>query len=96
MAAYLIADIDVRDAERYKEYVEHVPALIRKHRGEYRVRGGACRVLEGRWQPSRLIVLEFPTREDAVAFYDDPEYAPYRNLRLSIADSSLVIVDGCE
>ena len=94
MPVYLIADITVHDAERYREYVENVPALIRKHGGVYRVRGGDLQILEGDWSPSRLIVLEFPDRDAALAFHNDPEYEPYRNLRQSISDSSLVIVDG--
>ena len=94
MPVYLIADITVHDAERYREYVENVPALIRKHGGVYRVRGGDLQILEGDWSPSRLIVLEFPNRDAALAFHNDPEYEPYRNLRQSISDSNLVIVDG--
>ena len=95
MSAYLIANICVKDVERYKDYVAAVPALIAKHGGEYRVRGGDFEVLEGPWTPDRLVVLEFPDREAALAFYDDPDYAPFRALRQSVTDSSVVIVDGC-
>ena len=58
------------------------------------MRGGDSEVLEGAWTPDRLVVLEFPNREAALAFYDDPEYAPFRTLRQSVTDSSVVIVDG--
>lgn len=94
MPAYLLANIDLHDAERYKDYVERVPALIEKHRGRYRVRGGDAQVLEGTWSPSRLIILEFPDREAALAFYNDPEYEPHKRLRQSISDSNLILVDG--
>ncbi len=96
MSAYLIADIALHDADRYKEYVENVPALIEKHGGKYRVRGGDSQVLEGSWLPSRLIILEFPSREAALAFYNDPAYEPYKSLRQSISDGNLVVVDGYE
>ena len=96
MPAYLIADIKVHDPVRYREYVERVPALIRKHGGVYRVRGGDLEVLEGDWSPSRLIVLEFPDREAALAFHNDPAYEPFRSLRESITDSNLLVVDGHE
>ena len=96
MPAYLIADITVHDPVRYREYVENVPELIRKHGGVYRVRGGDLDVLEGDWSPSRLIVLEFPDREAALAFHNDPAYEPFRNLRQSITDSNLLVVDGHE
>lgn len=92
--AYLIANIELHDPERYKEYVERVPALIEKHGGQYRVRAGESRVLEGRWSPSRLVILEFPDRAAALAFYNDPDYEPYKRLRQSISESSLIVVDG--
>ena len=92
--AFLLANVAVRDPDRYREYVENVPALIRKHGGVYRVRGGDFEVLEGDWTPSRLIVLEFPDREAALAFHNDPEYEPYRDLRQALSDSNLVVVDG--
>ncbi len=95
MPAYLIANIELHDAEQYQDYVAHVPALIQKHGGTYRVRGGHTRVLEGNWSPARLVVLEFPDRAAALAFYDDPDYAVYKALRQSISSSSLILVDGC-
>ena len=94
MAAYLIADIDVREPERYKAYVESVPVLIAKHGGTYRVRGGEATTLEGEWSPARLIVLEFPDRAAALAFYNDPEYAPFKTLRQSVTDTQLVLAEG--
>ena len=96
MSAYLIADIDLHDADRYKIYVENVPALIKKHGGRYRVRGGQSEVLEGNWSPSRLVVLEFPDRTAALAFYNDQGYEPYKALRQSISTGSVVIVEGVE
>jgi uncharacterized protein (DUF1330 family) len=96
MSIYLIANIRVNDSERYKDYVANVPALIEKHGGEYRVRGGETQVLEGQWIPDRLVVLEFPDRDAAMAFYNDPDYAPFRELRQAVTDSALVLVDGCD
>ncbi len=94
MTAYLIADVDVRDVERYEEYKRKVPALIARHGGEYLVRGGDFEILEGDWRPTRLVLFRFPDREAIRAFMADPEYAPLIALRHSIADSSLVAIDG--
>lgn len=94
MSTYLIANIRVNDAERYKDYVANVPALIAKHGGQYRVRGGETQVLEGEWTPDRLVVLEFSDRDAAMAFYNDLDYAPFKTLRQSVTNSSVLIVDG--
>ena len=93
MSAYLIANIALHDAEQYKEYIEHVPALIEKHGGQYLVRGGRSEVLEGSWSPARLIVLEFPSRDAALAFYNDSDYAPFKALRQSVSTTDLILVD---
>ena len=94
MPAYVIANIRVTDAERYKDYVAGVTPLIEKHGGTYRVRAGASEVLEGQWTPDRFVVLEFPSREAALAFYNDPDYAPLRSLRQSITNSNVILIDG--
>jgi len=94
MPAYLIAVVEVHDAERYREYIERVPALIEKHGGRYLVRGGRMEVLEGDWSPPRIAIIEFPSRDAAHAFFADPDYEPYRRLRQAVTTSDLVLVDG--
>ena len=94
MAAYLIADIDVHDPATFERYRTAVPALIARHGGEYLVRGGALEVVEGTWQPKRIVVVKFPDKAAARAFLDDPEYQPVVELRLRSATSHLIIVDG--
>jgi uncharacterized protein (DUF1330 family) len=94
MTAYMIVNLDVHDPEGMAEYRDKVPALIAKHGGEYIVRGGEFEVLEGTWRPSRLVIFRFPDRQAIHGFYDDPDYAGLKALRLRTADSELVIVDG--
>ena len=93
--AYLIADISPHNVERYQDYIDNVPDLIKRHGGRYQVRGGNVDILEGSYSPSRLVVLEFPDRAAALAFYNDQDYQPYKRLRQSVSDGSLVLVDGC-
>ena len=94
MAAYIIANIDLKDAEAYKPYQAGVPAIIRKHGGEYLVRGGPLEVMEGSWPDMRIVVLKFPDRAAAKAFLDDPEYQPFKAIRHRVAQTDLLIVDG--
>ena len=65
MPAYIIADIEVSDPTRYEEYRKIAPAAIAKHGGRYLARGGQSAVLEGDWRPGRLVILEFPSLEQA-------------------------------
>jgi uncharacterized protein (DUF1330 family) len=94
MPAYLIAIVNVHDAERFREYRERVTGLIEQHGGRYLVRGGRMEVLEGDWSPPRVAIIEFPDREAAQAFYDDPAYEPLRSLRQAVTTSDLLLVEG--
>lgn len=94
MAVYLICDVDVRDAAAYDAYKAQVPAFIRKHGGEYLVRGGPHEVIEGDWQPTRLVVFRFPDAASVRAFVDDPEYQPLAALRHRVARTDMVMVEG--
>jgi uncharacterized protein (DUF1330 family) len=96
MAAYLIVDVDARDPERYDVYKREVPRLIARHGGEYLVRGGFFEIIEGTWEPTRLVVLRFPSRAAIHAFFADPEYQPLRALRQEVATSNIVAVEGGE
>ena len=63
-------------------------------RGEYLVRGGAFEVLEGDWQPTRLVLLRFPDMQSGKAFVNDPEYQPLKALRHRVAKTNMVAVAG--
>lgn len=94
MPAYIIADVDVTDAEGYTEYRDKVPALIAAHGGRYLARGGATEVLEGSWSPKRAVIVEFPSMAALKGFWDSVEYRHLRAIRNRTADSRIVAVDG--
>ena len=94
MAAYVIAHIDVKDPERYQEYIKMSPISIAKFGGRFIARGGRTDVLEGDWQPKRLVLLEFPSAERARAWWESADYAPAKALRQATSSGELVLVDG--
>ena len=95
MTAYLVLDFAVRDLRGFLPYVEAIPAFIEKHGGRYIVRGEPPTVMEGDWAPDRLVILEFPARENAQAFLADPEAQALFAVRHTTTTSKLVLVDGC-
>ena len=96
MAAYLIIDLEVHDPEGFQKYREGVGAFIAKHGGEYLVRGGEFEVIEGDWQPHRLVLFRFPNRQAIRNFFADPDYARLKDIRLKSAKTVAVAVDGTE
>ena len=94
MPAYLIAQIEVHDPERYREYALHTPRVIAAFGGRMVVRNGERVVLEGPPDPRRVIVLEFPTLADIQRFHASPEYTVLRRMREAAATAQIIAIDG--
>jgi uncharacterized protein (DUF1330 family) len=94
VAAYIIASIEVTDPELYDEYRRQVLATVEPYGGRFIVRGGASEILEGNWQPPRVIVLEFPDVDVARRWYTSEEYQPLIALRQRASNGDLLLVEG--
>ena len=94
MPAYVIVDVTVTDPREMEEYRKQVPATLAKYGGRFIVRGGAHQTVEGDWKPNRLIVLEFPSMEQAKRWYDSEEYREPRAMRLRAGRANLIMVEG--
>lgn len=51
--------------------------------------------IEGDWAPERLVIIEFPERQKARAFLDDPDIQNLFKLRQATTKSKLLLADGC-
>lgn len=94
MAAYVIVDIDVKDRERYADYIRMSPVSLAQFGGKFLVRGGRHETLEGDRRPNRLVVLEFESLERAKAWWSSPEYAEAKRLRQATASTEMIVVEG--
>lgn len=94
MPAYVIADIEVKDAAAYEAYRKGVEATLLTFAGRFLVRGGAVTRKEGTWAPRRLVVLEFPDMAALEAWYGSADYKPLLDLRIAATSSQLVAVEG--
>ncbi len=94
MSAYVIVDIEVRDPEKYAQYSAIVSPTVEQYGGKYVVIGGKPETLEGAWQPKRIVILEFPSVEQAKKWWSSEEYRAPKEMRLASTDSKLIIVEG--
>lgn len=94
MTAYVVVEIEVTDPVGYADYKELAPAAVALYGGKYLARGGKTESLEGGWEANRLVILEFPSSEQAKAWLHSPEYAPAKALRHKYATSKMIVVDG--
>ncbi len=94
--AYVVAQVDVKDAAAYEEYRAQVPATIAQYGGAYLARGGKVEVLEGEPPLGRVVILRFASVEQAKAWYHSPEYAGPLAIRHRAAVSRSMLVEGME
>lgn len=94
MSAYLILDVDIHDPEKYKEYMKLAKPMVEAHGGKYHVRGGPFEIMDGSWQPTRLVIIEYPDMASAKAMYESEEYKPLKKIRETCSTGHTVIVEG--
>lgn len=96
MAAYVIIETDIVDAAQYERYKAASPAAVAAGGGRFLARGGELAVLEGDWEPSRLVVLEFPDVDAARRWYESETYQQAKALRDGAARLRMVAVQGTD
>jgi uncharacterized protein (DUF1330 family) len=94
MPAYVIFDIHVDDPDAYAPYREPAGASVEQYGGRYIARGGAAEVLEGDWDIDRLVILEFPSMDEARAWYRSPEYQKVLPIRHGASHGRGVLLEG--
>lgn len=94
MAAYVILDIDVKDPAGYEEYKKRGAPTILAYGGRPLARGGRTEVLEGNWQPKRVVIIEFNTLEEVKRWWNSPEYNEAKKLRHKSADTNVIFLEG--
>ena len=94
MPAYIIAQINVTNPEKYQEYAKLAGPASAKYGGKFLVRGGQKTELEGKIPYTRIVVSEYPDVESAKRFYNSPEYREARSKRLGAADFNMIVVEG--
>ncbi len=93
--AYAVITSKISDPEPFKAYMASTPPTVAAQGGEYVIRGGAKEVVEGNWNPDRLVVLKFPSMEAAKAWYFGEGYTQSRALRAGATEYfNVVLVEG--
>jgi len=95
MAAYIIVQANITNAEKYKEYLNQVTSIVKKYDGEYLVRGGKYAKMLGNWDYERTVVIKFPSFKLAKDFHNSSEYEPVKKIREENSIGNLIIIEGC-
>lgn len=94
MTAYVIVDINVKDPVLYEDYKKLAAPTVELYGGKYIARGGKTETLEGNWSPTRLVILQFDSIEQAKAWLNSTEYSEVKKIRHQTAISNMVVIEG--
>lgn len=95
MFAYVVVDAKILDLELQKQYGAKAASVVAKFGGEYLARGGKLSVKEiKRGTPARLVIVKFPSYEQAENFYNSPEYQEALLISDKAAERTFSIVEG--
>lgn len=95
MAAYVLVDVvSVNDPDLYDRYKQLVPPTLEKYGGTFLARRGSVRVLEGAWDPERVVVIQFDSTQRAVDWWSSVEYQEPRRMRQGATVTNMIVVEG--
>ena len=94
MTAYVIAEVEITDPAAYGEYRRRVNAVNARFGGRFVARGGRIEALEGGWSPERVVIVEFPSMEQALKWYRSADYAELIELREKSSRFRMIALEG--
>ena len=94
MAAYFVCTMRIHDPETYLKYTALTPAIVARHGGRFLTRGDEVTTSEGEVFTDRMVIIEFPDRAAAEAWYADPEYQSASKFRRAASVGGMVLQEG--
>ena len=94
MSGYIIVQINITNKEKYKEYLNQVTSIAEKYGGKYIIRGGKTKIMLGKWDYERTVVIKFPSYDAALEWHNCDEYAPVKKIREDNSEGNLIIIEG--
>jgi uncharacterized protein (DUF1330 family) len=94
MSYYFIAQIRITDPDEYKKYIDKAAEVFRKYNGKYLIVDDKPEILEGTWEYTRTVVIEFKNKREFLAWYNSKEYQEILKLRLGASHCDTILVKG--
>lgn len=95
MPAYFVCTMTIHDPETYRKYTALTPATLARHGGRFLTRGDAVETVEGGPDfAERMVILEFPDRDHALAWYHDADYQSASQFRRLASKGRMILQAG--
>ncbi|NJK86474.1 MAG: DUF1330 domain-containing protein [Bacteroidales bacterium] len=94
MSYYFIARIQILNKQEYQKYLDKAESVFNKFNGKYLSVDNNTKVLEGHWDCTRTVLIEFASKKDFEKWYYSPEYQEILKFRLESADCNSALIKG--
>ena len=92
MPAYVVAMMSVHDAETYRKYTDRTPPIVKKYGGRFLTRGEPVSTIEGKAYEGRMVLLEFPSKEQVESWFEDPAYQEAMEFRHAASTMHMLLL----
>lgn len=94
MPAYFVCTMKIHDPDTYRKYTAQTPAIVGRHGGRFLTRGDLVTTHEGDTFSDRMVIIEFPDRAAAEAWYNDPDYQSASQYRRASSTGRMILQEG--
>jgi len=95
MSCYFIANMTIRDKEEYQKYLDGFDKIFTKYRGEVIAVDDQPAILEGAWPYTRVVLIRFPGKKEAMSWYESTEYQSLARHRHRASSADIILAEGC-
>jgi len=96
MTVYALAQLTIHDRVRYGRYQGRFMDVLRRHKGRLLAADESPRVVEGRWEREKVVLLSFTDEAAYRAFAESPDYREIAADRRAGADAVVLLVKGID
>jgi len=94
MKHYFVAQIKINDPVEYEKYLEHFDDIFSKFKGRYLAIDESPALLEGNWNYSKSVLVEFNSKKDFEDWYFSADYQKILKHRLKAAKCDTILIKG--
>ena len=94
MSVYLIANIDIQDREQYANYEAGFMDIFAQFNGRMLAVDEDQTTLEGAWPYTRSVLIEFPSEQDARAWFESDAYQTLAQHRFAASAGNIALIKG--
>lgn len=96
MKQYFVAQIKINEHDEYEKYLENFDEVFSKYNGKFLAIDESPSLLEGSWDYTKSVLIEFSSREEFEAWYYSDDYQKILKYRLRAANCDTILLEGLE